>query len=75
MQWYKDYSSLYTVIILNLSPSSPPGGIKVLGRYETAAYTFLYQNKNGCNPFQIIMQKLHRYKVIQQTLINYYYKK
>ena len=45
MQWYKDYSSLYTVIILNLSPSSPPGGIKVLGRYETAAYIFLYQDK------------------------------
>ena len=74
MQWYKDYSSLYTVIILNLSPSSPPGGIKVLGRYETAAYTFLYQNKNGCNPFQIIMQKLHHYKVSIAN-ISYYYKK
>ena len=31
MQWYNDYSSLYAVIILNLSPSSPPGG-KVLGQ-------------------------------------------
>ena len=34
-------SSLYIVIILNLSPSSPPGG-KVLGRYGTAACTILY---------------------------------
>ena len=55
MQWYKDYSSLNIVIILNLS--------LVLGRYETAACTFLYQDKNGCNPFQIIMQKSHHYKV------------
>ena len=67
MQWYKDYSSLYTMIFLSLSPSSPPGG-NVLGRYKTAACTFLYQDKNGCNPFQIIMQKSHHYKVSTVTI-------
>uniref|UniRef100_A0A1X7UL73 Spermatogenesis-associated protein 6 N-terminal domain-containing protein n=1 Tax=Amphimedon queenslandica TaxID=400682 RepID=A0A1X7UL73_AMPQE len=37
-------------------------GGTISGRYETSASSFLFSDKNGCDPFQIVMDKSHYYE-------------